>query len=496
MKKRFSVRVLSLVVLFFALSNCHQDDLPLRSSVNIGKSDLTGAIPCVTWNWEGTSDYMQTLTPNTLLKPWASGSSILYDQTIRYDYKSADGWSLLYNNFDPTIALPGQPFFALYNKYRGMLRFYFWIPSNSYTTSNYLEEYIRTSGSSSSTTIFNAASQEITDPSVSRNFSESIKPYAIPSSGGWYVSQFQVAYDKDLSSKHYYDIGLLMDLKFWQITDEKLESTSVGSATGEIRSESSTLGNIVISGAKAAFAIIDPADLPSGLSYLGDILSDVASDGASGLIEGIGNLISSGTHSDGQKVDLAITLNTQTTGSSTASGAILTNYGITMPGTVDATSASGYVPADNRKMGVFNLPVRPVVKVHSTNTSGHICSDVVANHYFTYTAQLDAATLAYLNKTNSNSFNQELFGGSTPAATTGTIHYDILGPGTYEGACGGDYEEIAGVYLTNWNNGEKGISTFNTSWAMYVRVYFDVIPTDGSPKTTFVRTFRANATTF
>jgi hypothetical protein len=440
---------------------------------------------------------METQTPNSILKPWANGISLLYDPVIRYDFRSIDGWSLLYNNFDPTKPLPSPAFFGLYNKYRGILRLYYYIPSNGYTYSNFIEEYVRTSPGDAATTLFSSANTEIIDPSTPRNFSESIKPYAIPSFGGWYVTQLQLAYDKDLSSKHFTDFNLLEDANYWSVSDELLEGTSVGSAKGEIRSENNTLGNIATSGAKAAFAVINKANVPSALSWVVDILNDVASDGASGIIEGIGNLISTKNHDEVQQVDLAISLNTQLTGASKTPGSLLVQYPLGMPGVMDAASGIGYVPADNRKMGVFNLPVRPIVKVHSTLVSGHICPDVVSSHYNTYTAILDATTLAYLNKTNAASFNQELFGGASPAATTSVINYDILGPGTYEGVCGGDYEEIGGIYLTNWNNGESGISAFNPStMTMYVRVYFDVIPTDGSPKTTFVKTFRANATTY
>jgi len=495
MKKRVGVRVLWVLVFVFILSNCQREDFAKRDPIDVPA--VTAPTPAIAWDWETASDWMETLVPNSIPKPWA-GTSILYDPVIRYDYKSVDGWSLLYNNFNPTQVLPPDPYFALYNKYRGLLRFYFYIPSNSYVYSNYLEENITASGTSATTTAFSGSNQEIIDLNVGRNYLESIKPYAIPSSGGWYVSQFQMAYDKDLSSKTFTNIGLYMNLMFWSVTDEKLAGTSVGSAKGEIRSESTTLNAIANATAKAAFAVINTENLPASLAGLAGIIDDVASDGASAVIEGIGNLMFSGTHDETQQVDLAITLDTRLDGTATTPGNLKTNLAIVMPGTSNATSATGFNPVDNRKMGVFGLPVRPTVKVHSTTVTGHICEDVVSNHYVTYTAQLDAATLAYLNKTNADSFNQELFGGASPAATTGTIHYDILGPGTYDAVCGGEnIEEIGGQYLANWDNGEKGISTFNTStMIMYVRVYFDVIPTDGSPKTTFVRTYRANAVTF
>lgn len=88
-------------------------------------------------DWENIS-FMPT-PPNTPLipVPWQGGlGGAKIDDDIIFDYKHENGWELVYNTFSTTASYNPQ-YFMLYNKYRGLLRVYFYITLNSnYPSSN------------------------------------------------------------------------------------------------------------------------------------------------------------------------------------------------------------------------------------------------------------------------------------------------------------------------------------------------------------------------
>ncbi len=56
--------------------------------------------------------------------PWSDQTiQELRPPGLRYDYKKSDGWELVCNSFSDTLD-SANPFFILYNKYRGVIRYY------------------------------------------------------------------------------------------------------------------------------------------------------------------------------------------------------------------------------------------------------------------------------------------------------------------------------------------------------------------------------------
>ncbi|MBD0257134.1 MAG: hypothetical protein ICV83_15560 [Cytophagales bacterium] len=460
--------------------------------MKVSSNKLTAPVAPYPFAWE-TADFMPTPAGVVIPVPWGNGASILYEPVIRYDYRSVDGWTLLYNNFN-TTSLANPSFFALYNRYRGLIRYYFWIAANNNTASTYLEEQNRAaSGTGRTTSFFNFVGREIVDPAVNTGFSEQIKPYRLPSSGGWYVAQYETAYDPNLKNMTFADLALYMNLNFWNITSQTLSGPINGTSNGTLTTPSSTISNLFTSATRVAIAAVSASIFPANTMVYSS-LSSIFSNGANGIVTGLANLVTGGTSSSGQQLNLSVNLNAKLDGTSTSTGAVYTNYTLGMPGLSNATSAPGYVPANNNVLGVFNLPVRPVVQVRSTLVSGPICPDVVRTSHYEYTASLNSATLAYLSSTNTASFNPDVL----QIATISNIRYDILGTPTSAGVgCPGNAQEtIGGVQLTNWRfGGEKGtsiIQTGATNVTLAVRVYFDVVPRNGSKTVTIVKTFRAD----
>ena len=64
---------------------------------------------------------------NVQLPFFTSGHPLATDQKDMYP---ADGWMLVYRDFGTPTSAPAMPFFALYNKYKGTLRFMYYNANN------------------------------------------------------------------------------------------------------------------------------------------------------------------------------------------------------------------------------------------------------------------------------------------------------------------------------------------------------------------------------
>lgn len=88
----------------------------------------TRAIPTPEFDWENC-DWMPTPKGQSPIpSPWVGQGSIVsvYGIDVVNDRKASDGWLLLYNSFNSTATGPlVNPYFILYNKYRGLMRIFF-----------------------------------------------------------------------------------------------------------------------------------------------------------------------------------------------------------------------------------------------------------------------------------------------------------------------------------------------------------------------------------
>ncbi|HEX6431849.1 MAG TPA: hypothetical protein VF008_29360 [Niastella sp.] len=133
--------------------------------------------------------------------PWSDQAVRNYDPGLRYDFKRNDGWELVYNNFSDS-AYPDNRIFILYNKFRGVLRYYCYnaTPSNA-TVNSYqslINEISLFTPANLNSHIFNYAGQYIIDLNSNTPEASLIEPWPI-SEGGWYISQFEMAYDRNMA---------------------------------------------------------------------------------------------------------------------------------------------------------------------------------------------------------------------------------------------------------------------------------------------------------
>ena len=111
----------------FSLSAC-QDSVELTETssqeVNLESRSVTPAY----FDWE-TADFMPTPKGQARIDPpWHGQGSLayMYGDDVLTDIKASDGWELLYSTFDANASAPlVNPYFILYNKYRGLMRIFF-----------------------------------------------------------------------------------------------------------------------------------------------------------------------------------------------------------------------------------------------------------------------------------------------------------------------------------------------------------------------------------
>lgn len=105
-----------------------------------------------------------------------------------FDYKKSEGWEIVYNTFSTTASF-NPSYFMLYNKFRGLLRVYFYIaPGGNYPSSN-ITHFLNLRGANSiGSPTLDFASQNIIDVSIHSLSVGQLQPYKVSSTGSWYAS--------------------------------------------------------------------------------------------------------------------------------------------------------------------------------------------------------------------------------------------------------------------------------------------------------------------
>ena len=179
-----SCKVNLLWLLGLYMFGCNDIEVRNLSLSEKQSSVQTRAIPTQDFDWEA-ADWMPTPVGQSRIPvPWIGQGSLVsaYGMDIINDMKAAEGWELLYNTFD--IDAPGQlvnPYFVLYNKYRGIMRIYLYITTQFVTPSSYIEDGISVI-STYQTSILNFLGNEIIDGEVCQKSYSQVQPQPLDGS--------------------------------------------------------------------------------------------------------------------------------------------------------------------------------------------------------------------------------------------------------------------------------------------------------------------------
>lgn len=357
------------------------------------EGNVTRAIVPETFDWD-TADFMPTPPSQSIPVPWIGQGSIAmyYGLDVVNDHKHKDGWELMYSSFRSSGPALNDPYFILYNKYRGLLQLYVYITNPTVTTSSNVLSEISLLGDAK-TTMFNYLGGTVVDAESECNSYDQV----LPSMGQkgvqfapnkWYMIQYEMAYDPFIQSVAYNDAHLDFNLQFTKVETLNIDGTQTGVIEGTIGSEGggilSKICNVGKGTLQAVVGFVGKSaaqnltkDETTGENKLGikgslwkNILSGVSSvltGGTSNTLKNAANVLSAvvfGSSNSTQAVNLKFNSTFKLSGTMEATGSFPSMpIDLWVPGTNIPIDAQQYIPLYNKVLGVFNVNRRPQVTI-------------------------------------------------------------------------------------------------------------------------------------
>lgn len=293
--------------------------------------------------------------------PWVDGNETTIPEEICKDVKETDGWKVLFSNIElidyPTKVTRGdmgQNYLLLYNRYRGILKGFFYLPK---VESNNSARWLLTINSG--TKLFNFASYfalAMDDPDSPNQISTSLVSNNGITQGfdeGWNCFMIELAYDDNSINEKLSISGYAYNTTTYKFNGS-YKSASQGTIIAYTGSTIDPLGVASAFGNTAKKWVEDHTtgkDVSAPIKYKGNILANVLDKGISGFItSGLSRIFGSMLGTQRSVTDFQFT----------------TNGSITLEGT-SQTPKSGYVspigflPLNGigENLGVWNLETTP-----------------------------------------------------------------------------------------------------------------------------------------
>lgn len=423
-------------------------------------------IPSPSFNWETANLMPMPASSYSVTVPWGSGASRKFSADILSDYKSQDGWALLYNTFN-TSQLPDHLYFVLYNKFRGLIRIYYYVQPGNYITSANIVHALESHGShSTSSPLLNFAGQSnYIDLNINQTFASMLEDQQVAPST-WYAFQYELAYDATTPNQSYQNFNLRWPIKSNQISQISINGTIQSNVPNGISTPSINLTvNPTVNG-QFQYPIYGPgsaSNVPNGSDVWNKIIQIVAG----GVVDVLKGIFGGSSGSTPPPVHYFINANVNLSGTITSDfslGAI----GMAVPG-YNQSQTPGYEPIYNQPLGVFYLSNKPTIKrTRYTIYDGPTRPEMHIR--FEYTLEDDFEIV----------FNPNVLSEATISNIRKHIVVQGGGPLTLgtEESIGRTGSEIL---MENAGGTLSGL-----------RIAFDVTPNNGSPKVTIVKSFLVN----
>lgn len=488
--KALYTRIVASAILLACAFSCQREAVTPNGSP---LPRVTKTADDTAFDWEN-AQYVPTAPGYNVRMPWASGGGSTLDIAVATDYHQADGWDMVYNTFsntvNPTIQSQSPLYFALYNRYRGILRYYYYNAGyNNYSTQ--LEHGLALQPSTSSSTMLNFQGNAIVDALPANNvkgFTQTSK-VLLNSTSTWYVMQYELAYDPTYTSYSFEAFHPHWNARNVNISSIKLDGTEFGDINGSINTPAAGKDwpSIAANGIVAAATVVGIIATGGSSGF-----TTAAAGGLSGSATGILSGLFGGNSGNSQEVALTINSKISLTGSIVNNGGIL-DANFWLPGQTSSTPANAPAqPIVNYPLGLFNLPNRPTVtKNYSGDGVPH--SGLANDFYFTYDLNVNALK-------NSLQKNSSVFNSSPTGATLTNFGATVLAidlPSQFD--ADGTKETIGASTVYSGNP----LTTHYQSYAykgfpggtIAVRVAFNVepnTPVSGRQPILVVKTFYAN----
>jgi hypothetical protein len=387
------LQIITMVCLALNMLSCQENGIMDDQTLStLSPSSQTRSVIPDTFDWEN-ADWMPTPSGQSRIPtPWVGQGSLasMFGLDVINDRKKSDGWELMYNTF--TKNAPGNlenPYFVLYNKYRGLLRIFLYTTTQFISPSTYLQDGISVI-SNQKTTLLNFLGSEFVDGSKERSSYQQMQP--APSDGSmplasnkWYMMQYEMAYDPNISKIPYNQVQLNWDVNYYNVENINMGGEIQGTINGTIGGSSDnnmftplkTLGTTIGKGVLAGIGVNtihkNTIDKETGENKLGlsketfkDVTNGVnsalsaAAGDLPGAIIGLFSAIIGGSNTTPLPVSLNVSANITLKGTGTNSGSFPSMpVSFWMPGTNIPYSAVGYIPLYGKSLGVVNFIGKP-----------------------------------------------------------------------------------------------------------------------------------------
>lgn len=520
---KIAISSLSLICLLHLNSCSKKAEEPLaKADIKIGQTTTMG-LPAPDLDWDNLNvfDY----GPNeTIAAPWAGGIGRSFPTDYLNDYKKTDGWELYYNSFNK-IKKAQEPFFVLYNKYRGIMRLYYFLAPQSAVSTDHVTFQLSLKGTLNNSSILNFEQSEVNNLSVSPTSISKVQNELVVQSGSWYAEEFELSYDPILKQQSYVANQLQWTMYSTSVDKISLQGTEKGTIDGTIQIPQPTqslfgqllkgamsvgLGGLgtLATGSKIATSFFSKSLGPLKLSHIKDGVEEAGKgalkDGGKSIFNAVLGAIkgnNGGPSFSEQKINLKINTDITLTGNIQHSPIGMFNPVIFISNTQGLSdTAPDYIPNYTKSLGLFRITGTPNVSqiISQTKTEGN------PREYFSNNAvTLDKTS--FVLEFNPDIFNTSSNGATHTVPKTEVVVTGLTGRGEF-------MNEVALEYMSTGQNAINEIVDVHTGTSIlktytgalqyfqkvqnaFLRVTFDVIPNDGSPKTTIIKTFKANFNT-
>lgn len=497
-------------VMMTIISACHKEeiiDIPQEKP----KLIMTKSISPDVFDWE-IIDYMPTPSGQTPISvPWIGSGSLAGSHTLDVinDYKKVDGWKLLYSTFSENASGPlVNPYFVLYNIYRGTLRIYLYVTTQFSQTSSYLRDALSINCSSGiSSNMLDFTQGGIINPDAAIICVNQIQPEPINggapfASNKWYMVEYEIAYDSNIQNLTYQDAHLVWQLDFCTVSEIELDGKS-NSTINSVVSETSN-NNLFGSLSNTLSPIIKGAVAIGSMGYLekqkqnekmmgldsttfnwiyNGIKSVVNSlpSGFPGFVASVANAVIGGaTSSSTPVVNLKAETEIRLKGSSETYGSFpsmpISWY---IPGTEINSTAQGYVPLENNPLGVigWNGDNKNTVNI---KTDVYYLPDDIMNTGRVYEHRNSTAQLARTDYSSCIEFNPDVL----EVANVMILSHDVVASANGSSFYSFPMEEI--TYDSPWESEDILYPYYNQILARFI---IKVEPKNGAPVTYIYKTF-------
>lgn len=419
----------------------------------------------------------------------------------------------MYNSFNPNEIKLVNPYFVLYNIYRGVLRIYFYFNETFNGTSTNLYDIISIDQSQLNyipSILGYAGTLSFTK---NEKYSSCSQILPAPSAGGpplrtnrWYMSQFELAYDAQIFDSLVPIRGML---NYTSITNYEFNGNLSASIKGTVGSSESNESNSVLqflektatNTAKGVIGIrakeVNESIKATGENNL-NIPQSLAKEALSGLaslatgdystfIKGIANMILGGnSESTAKPVDLKLGGTMKITGSGSTSGSV-GDIIAWLPSSKISSNLKGIIPLYNFPLGVVNIKEVPKYVSGGSRQYSLQGQDPYDGSYYTY--QQWEVFPKEINNEHCLIFNPEIL----KVASVKLLKEDLISIND-----AGNIEKAENVVIGRGDDAgcyEFGATcdpqTYYYNNNIYSRFFIEITPFNGAQSVIIVKTFKA-----